>query len=172
MQRKSFSEMPCPIAQALDTVGEAWCLLILRELFLGFRRFQELEQRLGITASTLTRRLNELTRRGLVAARVYAQRPTRSEYVLTPMGEDLFPVILALGAWGNRWLTRAIVPVDPHTESPLEPVLVDQQSRRELTLGTVALAAGPDAPKLLRQQLAVPRLLRGTPNAVECEVAP
>ncbi|HTU64235.1 MAG TPA: helix-turn-helix domain-containing protein [Polyangiales bacterium] len=164
--------MPCPIAQALDTVGEAWCLLILRELFLGFRRFQELEQRLGITASTLTRRLNELTRRGLVEARVYSERPTRSEYVLTAMGEDLLPVILALGAWGNRWLTRAIVPVDAETATPVEPVLVDRRSGRELKLGKIALAAGPDAPKVVRQQLAVPRLLRGAEPTPACEVTP
>jgi DNA-binding HxlR family transcriptional regulator len=159
VQRKSFSEMPCPIAQSLEQIGEAWCLLILRDVFLGVRRFQDLERRLGIAPSTLTRRLGVMCERGLLTQRIYAERPTRHEYFLTPKGEDLLPVLLALGAWGNRWLTRAIVQVDPASGRLLEPVLIDRQSGRVLDASSVALAAGPDAQPASIAALTPPRRL-------------
>jgi DNA-binding HxlR family transcriptional regulator len=168
VQRKSFSEVPCPIAQSLEQVGEAWCLLILRDVFLGVRRFQDLERRLGIAPSTLTRRLGALCERGLLTQRVYAERPTRWEYSLTSKGADLLPVLLALGAWGNRWLTRAIIQVDPESGRELEPVLIDRRSGRQLDSTSVALAAGPDAPPSSRAALTPPRRLgAGVPTLTE-----
>jgi DNA-binding HxlR family transcriptional regulator len=169
VQRKSFSKVPCPIAQSLEAVGEAWRLLILREVFLGFHRFQDLEQRLGIASSTLARRLAELCRCGLLEQRAYAERPLRHEYALTPKGEDLLPVLLALGAWGNRWLTRAIVPVDPETGERVDPVLVDRGSGRLLCAGGVAFAAGPDAPAAVRRHLSTPRVLGVAPGSSSAE---
>lgn len=159
VQRKSFSRMPCPIARSLEEVGEAWSFLILRDVFIGVRRFHDLEQRLGISASTLTRRLSQLCRHGLLEARAYAGKPKRYEYVLTRKGEDLLDVLLALGAWGNRWLTRSIVPVDADTGARLDPVLVDRATGRRLSPGKVALAAGPDAKGKTKGFLQPPRLL-------------
>jgi DNA-binding HxlR family transcriptional regulator len=151
--------MPCPIAQTIDEVGEAWSFLILRDVFIGVRRFHDLERRLGISASTLTRRLARLCRRELLEAHAYAERPKRYEYRLTSKGEDLLEVLLALGAWGNRWLTQSIVPVDARTGARLDPVLVDRASGRRLKAGSVALAAGPDAPPVTKGFLQSPRVL-------------
>jgi DNA-binding HxlR family transcriptional regulator len=159
MQRKSFSRMSCPIARSLEEVGEGWSLLVLRDVFIGVRRFQDLEQRLGISASTLTRRLTRLCQRGLLEARRYTERPTRYEYTLTEKGEDLLHVLLALGAWGNRWYTESIIPVDAQTGARLDPVLVDRASGRRLESGQVALAAGPGASLKMRAFLSPPRPL-------------
>ncbi|MGC4089064.1 MAG: helix-turn-helix domain-containing protein [Polyangiaceae bacterium] len=167
MQRKSFSRMPCPIARSLEVVGEGWSLLILRDVFIGVRRFQDLEQRLGISSSTLTRRLAHLCRHGLLDAHAYAERPTRWEYTLTAKGEDLLQVLLAIGAWGNRWFTDAIVPVDAQSGTRVEPVLVDRASGLALTAGNVALAAGPGANVKLRAFLEPPRLLGAAASRVD-----
>lgn len=159
MQRKSFARMDCPVARTLDVIGEAWSMLVLRDVFLGVRRFQDLELRLGIPTSTLTRRLDGLCAHGLLEARTYAERPRRHEYVLTPKGEDLLPVLLAIGAYGNRWFTRAIVPVSTLTGKRVVPVLVDARTGQRLEPRTVALTAGPDAAPELRALLDPPRPL-------------
>jgi len=159
MQRKSFSRMACPIARSLEEVGEGWSLLILRDVFIGVRRFQDLELRLGISASTLTRRLECLCRRGLLEAHAYAERPPRYEYTLTEKGEDLLHVLLALGAWGNRWFTESIVAVDAQTGARLDLVVVDRASGRRLQRGQVALGPGRNASPKLRAFLSPPRVL-------------
>lgn len=103
----SFSEVSrpyhqfCGVAKALDRVGDRWTLLIVRDLLLGPRRFGELEAALaGVPPALLTARLRELEGHGLV------ERPSRGLYALTPLGRELEPVILALGRFGARWLTR------------------------------------------------------------------
>jgi DNA-binding HxlR family transcriptional regulator len=129
MQRTSFSDMACPVAQALDIVGEWWTLLILRDVFRGRRRFDELQRGLGIARNILARRLAALTASGILEKRAYAERPRRYEYRLTEKGRDLFPVLVTLMQWGNRWSRPAEVPaarlVDRETGAPVEPLLVD-----------------------------------------------
>jgi DNA-binding HxlR family transcriptional regulator len=95
----------CPVARALDIVGEKWSLLILRDLFLhGPLRFQELEQRLpGVAPNTLSARLKRLEGQGVIATRLYERHPPRYEYLLTEKGEALAPVLKALRAWGERF---------------------------------------------------------------------
>jgi DNA-binding HxlR family transcriptional regulator len=159
MQRASFADMECPIARATEEVGEGWSLLILRNAFLGARTFQEFEERLGIVASTLTRRLAALCERGLLVRRQYQSKPARDEYLLSEKGLDLLPVLMALAAWGNRWLAPGgawIVPVDLESGAPIEPILVDRRTARPLRAGDVGLVAGPGASKELRRALAAP----------------
>jgi DNA-binding HxlR family transcriptional regulator len=94
----------CPVARALDVIGEKWSLLILRDLFRqGPLRFQELEQRLsGVAPNTLSARLKRLEALGVVATRLYERHPPRYEYLLTEKGQALEPVLKALYAWGNE----------------------------------------------------------------------
>jgi DNA-binding HxlR family transcriptional regulator len=94
----------CPVARTLDVIGERWTLLILRDLFLSeSRRFQDFEQALsGVSPSTLSARLKVLEDRGIVERRFYEQHPPRAEYLLTPKGRALGPVMLALRAWGSK----------------------------------------------------------------------
>ncbi|PWR20560.1 winged helix-turn-helix transcriptional regulator [Zavarzinia compransoris] len=107
MQRTSFARMQCSLARGLDVVGDGWTLLILRDLFLGLDRFDDLVADLGISRNLLTRRLTQLIDSGIVERRAYARRPLRYAYSLSPAGLDLVPAILALTAWGERWARPA-----------------------------------------------------------------
>ena len=103
MKLKSFASMNCTIAQSLEVVGERWTLLVLRETFLGTRRFEDFRERLGIARNILTDRLERLVAEGILRRSQYQERPPRFEYRLTEKGLDLYEVILALKKWGDRW---------------------------------------------------------------------
>jgi DNA-binding HxlR family transcriptional regulator len=94
----------CPVARALDVIGEKWSLLILRDLRrFGPMRFQDFERSLpGVAPNTLSARLKMLESRGVVATRLYEAHPPRYEYFLTEKGEALAPVLKALYTWGER----------------------------------------------------------------------
>lgn len=94
----------CSIARSLDIVGEWWTPLILRDVFAGKRRFEEIQADLGIARNILSDRLSTLVERGLLEKRLYQESPDRYEYRLTEMGVDFFPVLVALTSWGDRWL--------------------------------------------------------------------
>src|SRR5690349_1596637 len=104
MKRTQFADQPCSVARAMDIVGELWAFMIIRNVFLGVRRFEGLRANLAISRKVLTERLDLLVARGILERRQYQDRPPRHEYRLTPMGVDLFPVLMALARWGDRWL--------------------------------------------------------------------
>ena len=103
MERTSFAPMQCSLAQTLEIVGDWWTPLILRDLFLGVDRFDELVENLAISRNLLTRRLALLVKRGLVLREPYLRRPVRNQYRLTEAGRALVPILAALTAWGDRW---------------------------------------------------------------------
>src|SRR5215472_2415693 len=94
--------LKCPVARALDIIGDRWSLLILRDFFrLGPRRFQDFEKTLpGLTPSILSARLKEFQWYGVIESCLYAEHPPRYEYTLTQKGRDLGPIVRALKAWG------------------------------------------------------------------------
>lgn len=96
----------CPVAKAIDIIGDSWTILILRDLFLdGPRKFQDLQESLSsLSPNTLSSRLKKLEDHGIIARRFYEQRPPRAEYVLTDKGRSLGPVLKALREWGNKQL--------------------------------------------------------------------
>lgn len=149
MKRKSFAGMECSVARTLEVVGEWWSLLILRDAMRGRRRFEEFQDSLGIARNILSRRLKRLVADGLLEKRVYSERPRRYEYRLTDKSRDLFPVIVALMDWGNRWAAPAKGPamrlIDRATGEPIEPALIDRTTARPVTLRSVGLAPGPGA---------------------------
>jgi len=102
MERTSFKSMNCSVAQCLDVVGEWWSLLIVRDVFLGHRRFDQFLGRLGISRNTLTARLARLVEEGILVRVPYQEHPPRFEYRLTDKGRDLWPVINAMRQWGDR----------------------------------------------------------------------
>ena len=104
MKRTQFADQPCGVARAMDIVGELWAFMIIRNVFLGVRRFEGMRANLAISRKVLSERLELLVERGILERRQYQERPARFEYRLTPMGVDLFPVLMALARWGNRWL--------------------------------------------------------------------
>jgi DNA-binding HxlR family transcriptional regulator len=103
MKKTSFADFSCSIARTLDVVGERWAMLIMRSVFLGVRRFDDLQRELGIARNVLAERLDALVGRGLLERRAYQERPVRHEYVLTEKGADLLAPLLAIMAWGDRW---------------------------------------------------------------------
>lgn len=129
MRRKPLDEMSCSIARALDVLGDPWTLLIVRDLHLGVRRFEELSARLGIPRATLTARLSLLTEAGVVEKVPYQETPPRSEYVLTAKGRATHPVVVTLLQWGDDWLRDDDPPtrlVEAATGRVVDPVLVDR----------------------------------------------
>ena len=133
MQRKSFSEMQCPIARGLDHVGEWWSMLILRDAFRGLTRFDAFSESLGIAPTMLTRRLTALVEAGLLERRRYHERPPRDEYVLTERGRDFRPVMLAMLVFGNKHFPpddRQVRIVNTDTGHAVDPVLVDPRTSR------------------------------------------
>ena len=111
MKRSSFADVPCPVAQALERVGEWWSLMILREAFRGTRRFGDFERRLGIAKNVLSARLKGLVAAGVLERRPSAEDAREVEYRLTAAGKDLAPVMIALAQWGERWVYGGRAPV-------------------------------------------------------------
>jgi DNA-binding HxlR family transcriptional regulator len=105
VQRTSFAEMHCSIAQTLEVVGEWWTPLIVRDVYLGLHRFDDLAENLGISRNLLTRRLDHLVTKGILERRPYQERPLRHSYHLTEAAQELVPALLVLMAWGDRWVT-------------------------------------------------------------------
>jgi len=101
-----YGQKDCPVARALDVIGERWSLLILRDLLRkGPMRFQEIEAGLpGAAPNTLSARLKALETQGVIATRLYERHPPRYEYLLTAKGKSLGPVLKALGVWGNSYV--------------------------------------------------------------------
>ena len=104
MLHNTYAGQTCSVARSLEVVGERWTLLILRDAFLGLRRFDEFQRSLGIARNVLNTRLRRLVDAGLLERRQYQERPERYEYRLTEMGRDLWPTIVALMAWGDKHL--------------------------------------------------------------------
>ena len=103
MERKSFAGMHCSVAHCLEAVGEWWSMLIVRDAFLGITRFDEFQQRLGISRNILNQRLAHLVEHGVLHKTLYSEHPPRYEYRLTAKGRDLWPVLTAMRQWGDTY---------------------------------------------------------------------
>jgi DNA-binding HxlR family transcriptional regulator len=103
MQRTNFGEMACSIARTLDVMGEPWTPLVIRDVFVGMNRFEQIQHDLGISRKVLTERLNHLVEHGILERRPYDNRP-RYEYHLTERGMELFDVLMVMVGWGDKWL--------------------------------------------------------------------
>jgi DNA-binding HxlR family transcriptional regulator len=110
MLRHDYPGQYCSIAKALEVVGERWSLLIVRDVMLGARRFDELQKGLGVARNVLSARLQRLVEEDILERRPYQESPERYEYFLTEKGLDLWPALIALLGWGDR-----------HTEYPDGP---------------------------------------------------
>ncbi len=103
MERKSLADLHCSVAQCLEIVGEWWSMLILRDVFLGVTRFDDIQERLGISRNILSRRLSTLVDAGVLKKVLYSEHPPRFEYRLTKKGVDLWPVLTAMRQWGDQY---------------------------------------------------------------------
>ncbi len=101
--RNDYPGQICSIARSLEVVGERWSLLIVRDVMNGRRRFDELQKGLGVARNVLSARLGRLVEEDILERRAYQRRPDRYEYFLTEKGLDLWPALVALLAWGDRY---------------------------------------------------------------------
>ena len=144
MKWDEISQQQCSVARSSAVVGDRWALLILSDMFLGVRRFDDFHARLGLSRTTLTNRLKVLEEHGVLQRQIYREQPVRYEYRLTEKGRDLFPVISALVSWGDRYyfddkeggapIVRQHVPcghdIEPVLSCPECHELVDARSVR------------------------------------------
>jgi DNA-binding HxlR family transcriptional regulator len=103
--------MHCSVAQCLEVVGEWWTMLIVRDAFLGVRRFDDFQERLGISRNILNQRLGHLIDHGVLEKVLYRERPPRHEYRLTAKGRDLFPILVTMRQWGDKYAAPAGTPL-------------------------------------------------------------
>ncbi|NTJ45363.1 helix-turn-helix transcriptional regulator [Agrobacterium larrymoorei] len=135
---KNSSIPQCPVARGLDSVGDAWSILVLRDAHAGLTRFDQFRKSLGIVPTMLTKRLKALTEDGLLEKRLYSEKPPRDEYILTDAGRDFLPVLMMIGAWAHRHCGGDLARyVDVETGVEIEPIGIDAVTGAQL--GTRAL---------------------------------
>ena len=103
MPRSQLRNMDCSVARTLALIGDQWTMLIIRDAFRGATRFEQFRESLGIAKNVLSQRLRALVDAGILERRQYSEHPPRAEYRLTPKGRDLYPILLAILRWGDRW---------------------------------------------------------------------
>jgi DNA-binding HxlR family transcriptional regulator len=136
VKRRSLEEADCPVARALDVIGDWWSLLIVRDAFDGIRRFGDFQKSLGVSKGILASRLRDLVRLGILATAPASDDSAYQEYVLTKKGDDLFPIVVGLRQWGEAHCFRAAerhsVLVDNTSGRPVAPLEVKSRSGRHL----------------------------------------
>lgn len=158
MKAKSFAGMRCSIAGALESIGDRWALLVIRDLSFGISRYDDLRSSTGIPAATLASRLKHLTASGIIERVRYQERPPRDEYRLTRKGRDLWKVSVALREWGDRWDASGfgapmVEMVERVTGRPVMLALVDAESGQRVPIDQAMLRPGPGADDSIRRLL-------------------
>lgn len=149
MGRKRFDEMNCGIAQALEAFGDWWTLLIVRDAFLGVRRFADFERSLGIAKNILTARLQHLVEHGILERVDAGSEGQRFEYRLTEKGDALLPVLTALREWADAWVfgrgNEPAIVRDRRTGRRVPRMRVVAADGRVLSRRDLHMTAGPGA---------------------------
>ncbi len=147
MTRTDTSDWPCTIARSANLLGDGWTLLVIRQACLGTRRFEDFHRALGIGRNVLTQRLQGLVDDGLLSKVEYQQRPVRHEYRLTEKGRDVYPILGAMAAYGDRWLVgpEGTPLVLHHTscDRDMHAVVTCSECAEPLDVREVQATAGP-----------------------------
>ena len=154
MRWSEIGEQACPVAKSLSVLGDRWTMLVLREAFWRVRRFEQFQERTGAPRPVLAERLKMLVDEGVLERRPYSERPVRYEYRLTEKGLDLYPVVISLLEWGERWMTDPAEPpvIELHHRTcghTTHPHLACSECGEFLTARDVEARDGrPDVPSL------------------------
>src|SRR6478735_10606487 len=155
MKRTSLKNAECPVARSLDSIGDWWSLLIIRDAFLGIRRFSEFQKNIGLAKNILTVRLRALVEHGILTTAPASDGSAYQEYVLTPKGRGTFPILVALRQWSEEFDDHpeqiATILVDREKGRPVRKLELYSQDRRLLTAADTALK-----PRLAKQTKRVP----------------
>jgi DNA-binding HxlR family transcriptional regulator len=158
MSRSRFSEENCSVARALEVLGDWWTLLVVREAFVGTRRFADFEANLGVSKNVLTARLAHLVDHGVLARVDAGVHGTRYEYELTAMGKDLITVMTALRQWGDRWIfgdgKEPMIVADRRTGRPIPRLLLRDEAGEPLRGKDLEMRPGPGANARTRARFA------------------
>ena len=158
MKSKSFDGMACSIAGVLEAIGDRWAVLILRDLSLGLRRYEDLRRSTGVTNATLSDRLKHLEDNELIERRRYQTNPERYEYFLTPKGRDTILVMQALLQVGDKWAVSGnagppLKFVDRKTGHAVRLAMVDNETGQRIKTQDLQPQAGPGADELIHWRL-------------------
>jgi DNA-binding HxlR family transcriptional regulator len=153
--RTRFDDEKCSIARSLEVLGDWWTLLVVREAFLGTRRFADFETNLGISKNILSARLDHLVTHGVLAKVDAGVHGTRFEYELTAMGKDLVMVMTALRQWGDRWIfgegNEPVLVVDRRTGKPIPRQIIRGEDGTALRGKDLEVRLGPNPPDRRRR---------------------
>jgi DNA-binding HxlR family transcriptional regulator len=143
VKRTSFAGDGCPIARALDVIGDWWSLLIIRDALLGRRRFGEFQKSLGLAKNILTTRLRMLVDEGILSTVAASDGSAYQEYVPTEKGRGVFPVLVALRQWTEAFDARpeeiGTLMVDREKGLPVRKLELHAQDGRLLSVGDITL---------------------------------
>jgi DNA-binding HxlR family transcriptional regulator len=146
MRWADVGDLTCSVARALSVVGDRWTLLVLRDAFLGVRRFEDFRA-VGLTRHRLADRLKKLVAAGVLERVRYQERPPRFEYRLSEKGRDLYPVIVSLVRWGDRWMAGEAGPpvelIHRGCGHVITPVLACPDCAAPVTARDMRAQAGP-----------------------------
>ena len=167
MRWDDIDKQVCSVARALSVVGERWTMLIIRDAFLGTRRFDQFQANLGITRHRLSERLGKLVESGVLVKVPYSERPLRHEYRLTRKGLGLYPVLMSLARWGDEWMDRGEgVPLEyVHLKcgQKIRPVLTCSECGEPLRPQEVKPELGPALQPLAAELEAAGESVQGIP---------
>jgi DNA-binding HxlR family transcriptional regulator len=151
MRRTRFDDWPCPIARTTDLVGDWWTPLVMREVFLGRRRFEDFQRSLKVPRAVLAQRLDRLVEEGLLKKVPYQEHPPRYEYRLTDKGKAFWDVLAAMWRWGSDWLWGEngppVILVDNETGVEVRPLVVDENTGTRLTGRRLRMSRKPKVAK-------------------------
>ena len=149
VKRTSLESSGCPVARSLDVIGDWWSLLIIRDAFLGIRRFSEFQKNIGLAKNILTVRLRSLVEHGILKTAPASDGSAYQEYVLTPKGRGLFPILVALRQWSEEFSDAPdsfdTLMVDSDKAQPVRKLELRAQNGRLLNSGEIALRPNPRA---------------------------
>jgi DNA-binding HxlR family transcriptional regulator len=149
VKRTSLEKAECPIARSLDVFGDWWSLLIIRDAFLGIRRFSEFQKSIGLAKNILTVRLRALVEQRILKTAPASDGSAYQEYVLTPKGRGIFPILVALRQWSEEFDERpdeiSTILVDREKGKPVRKLQLYSQDGRLLGAGDTALKPRPAA---------------------------
>lgn len=147
MKWEEIGEQPCSVARTLSVLGDRWTTLILRNAFMDIRRFDDFQRSLGLTRHVLSERLKRLVEHEILVKVPYVERQERFEYQLTEKGLDLYPIILSMVQWADKWMDKGLgKPIEFTHKScgkKISPKVVCSECEEPIRVKDVRVAAGP-----------------------------
>ncbi len=147
MKWEEIGDQPCSVARALSVLGDRWTMLILRNAFMGIHRFDDFQRSLGLTRHVLSERLKRLVEHGILVKVPYVERQERFEYRLTDKGLDLYPIMLSMIQWADKWMDMGLgKPIEfthKHCGKKMIPRMVCSECDEPIQVKDVRATAGP-----------------------------